>query len=87
MSEEKKPKAENDIPRSVDFENQLAELEKIVTAMEQGDMTLEESLQAYEKGVKLTRECQIVLDSAQQRIAILSEKNGLSVEEPFDGSA
>ena len=87
MSEEKKPKAENGSSSSADFENQLAELEKIVTAMEQGEMTLEESLQAYEKGVKLTRECQMALDSAQQRIDILSEKNGLSVEEPFDGSA
>lgn len=67
-----------------DFEKQLSELEKIVADMERGEMTLEESLQAYERGVKLTRECQAALDSAQQRIDVLTEKNGIVVEEPFD---
>ena len=67
-----------------DFEQQLAQLEQIVAAMEKGDMSLEESLKAYEQGIKLTRECQSALDSAQQRINILIEKNGLTVEEPFE---
>ena len=69
------------------FEKQLSELEKIVADMEKGEMTLEESLQAYERGVKLTRECQAALDSAQQRISILTEKNGLMTEEPFDSES
>ena len=71
----------NELP---DFEKQISELEKIVAEMEHGEMTLEESLQAYERGVKLTRECQAALDSAQQRIDVLTEKNGMMVEEPFN---
>lgn len=74
----------DDKKQHLDFENQLAQLEQIVADMEKGDMTLEASLKAYEKGIKLTRECQLALDSAQQRIDILVEKNGLTVEKPFD---
>jgi exodeoxyribonuclease VII small subunit len=40
-----------------DFEQALQDLEELVTAMEEGELTLEESLKAFEKGVKLTREC------------------------------
>jgi len=74
----------DDKKNELDFEKQLAQLEKIVAEMEKGDMSLEASLNAYEEGVKLTRECQTALDSAQQRINILVEKNGMMVEEPFD---
>ena len=75
---------ENDATKLADFENQLAELEEIVAQMETGEMTLEDSLKAYERGIKLTRECQSALDSAQQRINILMERNGTLTEEPFD---
>ena len=68
----------------LNFEKQLSELEKIVADMERGDMSLEESLQAYERGVQLTRECQAALDSAQQRIHVLKEKNGVLTEQPFE---
>ena len=68
----------------LNFEKQLSELEKIVADMERGDMSLEESLQAYERGVQLTRECQAALDSAQQRINVLTEKNGVLAEQPFE---
>ena len=79
------PDAEGDgASKLLDFEKQLSELEGIVKAMERGDMTLDESLRAYELGVKLTRECQSALDTAQQRIQVLSEKNGVLVEEPFE---
>lgn len=80
MSDSKQSQSVSKLP---DFEKQLSELEKIVAGMERGEMTLEESLQAYERGIKLTRECQSALDSAQQRIDVLTEKNGLMVEEPF----
>lgn len=70
-----------------DFEKQLAALEEIVAEMEKGEMTLEESLQAYERGIKLTRECQAALDSAQQRIDVLTEKSGTLIEEPFDSES
>lgn len=85
MSEsDKSSKNSTKEPKLPDFEKQLSELEKIVADMERGEMTLEESLQAYERGVQLTRECQTALDSAQQRIDVLTEKNGIQVEEPFD---
>jgi len=66
-----------------DFEKKLAELEDIVTDLEKGNLTLEQSLQAYEQGIKLTRECQSALDVAQKRINVLMEKNGVVTEEPL----
>lgn len=50
------------------FESSLAELESLVKQMEQGDMTLEESLAAYERGVELGRQCQEALRKAELRI-------------------
>lgn len=68
----------------LDFEQQLQALEDIVTSMEKGDLSLEDSLKAYEKGIQLTRECQTALDNAQQRIDMLVERDGKLVEEPFE---
>jgi len=71
----------------LDFETQLKALEDVVTAMENGQLSLEDSLKAYEKGVQLTRECQTTLDKAQQRIDMLVERDGELVEEPFEKKA
>jgi len=57
-----------------DFEASLAQLEKLVTRMESGEMSLEESLKAFEEGVKLTRLCQETLSSAQQKVQVLMEQ-------------
>ena len=46
---------------SFDFEKALEELEELVSSMEDGKLSLEDSLQAFEKGIKLTRECQAAL--------------------------
>lgn len=59
-----------------DFENALEELEALVTAMEQGELSLEESLAAFEKGIKLTRECQTALKQAEQKVQVLIGENG-----------
>jgi len=61
---------------SFDFENSLEELEKLVTAMEEGDLSLEESLQAFEKGIKLTRDCQTALQKAEQKVQVLLNEDG-----------
>lgn len=53
------------------FESSLASLEKIVRRLEQGDLSLEESLKLFEDGVKLSRECQERLNQAERRIEIL----------------
>ena len=57
-----------------DFEASLAQLEKLVARMESGDMSLEESLKAFEEGVKLTRLCQETLSAAQQKVQVLMEQ-------------
>ena len=58
------------------FESALAELEQLVKQMEQGDMTLEASLAAYERGVELTRLCEKALRSAELRIRELKAGKG-----------
>ena len=60
----------NPIP---DFEKSLAELESLVERMEAGELTLEESLQHFERGVSLSRQCQSALDQARQRGEELSQ--------------
>ena len=53
--------------KNFNFEEALANLEGLVEAMEEGELTLEESLKAFEQGIKLTRECQQALDQAEHR--------------------
>ena len=60
------------------FETQLEALETIVQGLETGDLTLEESLSQFEKGVVLTKECQTILNTAEQKVSILT--NGSLVE-------
>ncbi len=59
------------------FEASLAALDKIVRRLEQGDLSLEESLKLFEDGVKLSRECQERLNQAERRIEVLlKDENG-----------
>jgi exodeoxyribonuclease VII small subunit len=64
------------------FEQALGELEALVAAMESGDMTLEESLQAFETGVRLTRECQQTLQQAEQKVQLLLAEDGTTTAFP-----
>lgn len=66
------------------FEDALGQLEKLVDTMEQGDMSLDDSLKAFEEGIKLTRQCQKSLDEAEQKVKILLENNSDAELEPFD---
>lgn len=66
-----------------DFEQALKELEAIVERMEQGDITLEESLRQFERGIALARTCQEALKAAEQRVQILTEENGRTETRPF----
>ncbi len=59
----------------IDFEKSLAELEQLVETMEKGDLTLEESLKHFERGVSLTRACQKALAEAEQKVRILTRNN------------
>jgi exodeoxyribonuclease VII small subunit len=66
------------------FEASLAELEALVQQMEQGDLTLENSLAAFERGISLTRGCQAALAQAEQKVNVLmQDAQGKVVEQPF----
>lgn len=58
----------------IDFETAISELEKLVVTMEDGDVTLENSLILYRRGVDLVRFCQDHLSKAEQEIKFLDEK-------------
>lgn len=80
MAAKKKPDA-GDKP---DLEQCLAKLEALVESMESGDLSLEDSLKAFETGIQLTRQCQETLAAAEQKVQLLIEKNGVLKSEPFD---
>jgi len=65
------------------FEKSLKELEALVTKMEQGNLSLEESLQHFERGIQLTRTCQKALKAAEQKVEILLNKSGQDDIAPF----
>ena len=79
----------------VDFEAALAELEELVGRMESGTLSLEDSLKAFERGIKLTRQCQSALRQAELRVKALTQEGdevdlSSAVGEgdlPFDASA
>jgi exodeoxyribonuclease VII small subunit len=58
------------------FETSMLELEQIVDEIEQGSLSLEQAMAQFEKGVKITRECHTALQTAEQKIKILLEKQG-----------
>lgn len=69
------------------FEQALDELERLVEQMERGEMSLEESLSAYERGVGLYRRCQQALEQAELRVRLLSDPERPDEAEPFQPPA
>jgi exodeoxyribonuclease VII small subunit len=70
--------------KTVNFEKALSELEKLVEEMEQGNLTLEDSLKRFEKGIALTTECQQALQNAELKVKELVENNGRLLEKDFE---
>ncbi len=69
------------------FEDALDKLEKIVSQLEEGDISLEESLKLFEEGIRLSRFCNQKLDEAEKRVEILLKgKEGVLETEPFEPS-
>ena len=66
------------------FETSLEKLEKLVEQMEDGDLTLEDSLKNFEEGIRLTRECQQALAAAEQQVKLLIEENGQVTASDFE---
>lgn len=67
-----------------DFERALAELETTVDSLEHGELSLEEALKQFERGVALARECQTALKQAEQKVEILMQKTPSAEAEPFE---
>lgn len=67
-----------------DFEHSLAELQALVERLESGELSLEDSLTAFEQGIGLTRECQAALAQAEQKVQILLERDGELQPTPFE---
>jgi exodeoxyribonuclease VII small subunit len=78
-----KPKQPEAITEPPQFERALEELEGLVDRLEGEDLTLEESLAVFERGIGLTRTCQQALDAAEQRVRILTEQSDSAEPEPF----
>ena len=74
------PKKKTD---KIDFESAIKELERLVEQMEQGDITLEQSLANFERGIELSRTCQKALQEAEQKVQILTQKQGEDTVEDF----
>ena len=66
------------------FAPSLADLQTLVERLENGELSLEDSLSAFEQGIGLTRDCQAALSQAEQKVQILLERNGELEEAPFD---
>ncbi len=74
----------NIMEKNKNFEEQMAELEKIVTELEKGDLSLDESVAKFEEGIKLSKECNEVLEEAEKKITILVNQDGEVKEENFN---
>lgn len=64
------------------FEEALTELNQLVSQMESGELSLEDALKQFERGIQLTRQCQQALGEAEQKISVLSEKDKLEPYSP-----
>ena len=75
MTKKKSEEQSNDA--EVDFESALKELETLVSRMESGELSLDESLKAFERGIELTRKCQSSLEAAELRVQTLTKDKEL----------
>ncbi|HEY0179635.1 MAG TPA: exodeoxyribonuclease VII small subunit [Dokdonella sp.] len=67
-----------------DFEKSLDELEQLVVRMEQGDLSLDDSLQSFERGIALYRSCQNALERAELRVSQLLDPAAPAMARPFE---
>ncbi|MGE8213019.1 MAG: exodeoxyribonuclease VII small subunit [Stenotrophomonas sp.] len=80
-------KSPNEASPVAQFEQSLEELEQLVEEMEAGDLSLEQSLTAYERGVGLYRQCQQALEQAQLRVRLVSDPAQPEKSEPFESTS
>lgn len=65
------------------FEENIEDLEKIVSELENGDLNLDDSVSKFEEGIKISKECNRILEEAEKKITILLNKDGEIKEENF----
>lgn len=84
-----KPVDDSAVESAAGFEESLGKLQQIVARLEDGSLPLEESMQQFENGIGLLRQCYQVLEAAEQRIEILTgvDRDGNPLTKPFDASA
>ena len=73
--------------KEVDFEAALADLEKLVAKLEDGDLSLDDSLAEFKRGIDLTRQCQTVLEKAQQTVDELTRPDDPDSLKAFEPDA
>lgn len=74
--------------KKVCFEEAMQRLEDIVTSMERGEASLEESLKLFTEGTKLLKQCATMLDKAEQQVTkLVKTSDGVLTEVPFEGEA
>ena len=66
------------------FEEQIEKLENIVKELEKGDLNLDDSVAKFEEGIKISKECNEILETAEKKISILVNQNGDMKEEKFE---
>lgn len=73
--------------KKLSFEQSINRLDDIVSALERGDATLDESLSLFEEGTSLIKKCNEMLDNAEQKVVMLKKGNdGEPIELPFEGA-
>ncbi|MGH8213855.1 MAG: exodeoxyribonuclease VII small subunit [Rhodanobacteraceae bacterium] len=80
-AQESKPESAPTVAR---FEQSLDELEKLVARLEGGELSLDESLRSFERGIALFRECQSALEQAELRVKLLLDPNDPESAQPFE---
>lgn len=66
------------------FEDKIIKLEEIVAELEKGNLSLDDSVKKFEEGIKISKECNEILESAEKKISILLEQDGEIQEEKFE---
>ena len=69
---------------SKSFEEQMENLEKIVGELEKGDLNLDDSVEKFEEGIKISKECNKILQEAEKKITMLVNEDGKTKEENFE---
>ena len=71
---------------SKSFEEKMEMLEEIVAELENGELNLDDSVSKFEEGIKISKECNKILEEAEKKITILVEKDGKMTEEDFEAN-